>query len=202
MADSSREGGFLRLLPSAASSDHEGGRPARADRPPIIRPFEYSSLQINLPPAIDDAIVKFAATIPDAQLAEGGRATQPHLTVKQGLMTRRPDDAVALVAGEKTFSVTFGRTHVFETADHDIVHVDVSSERLMVLHDALSTLLHRDPHASYHPHVTIAFVKPGQGAAYAGNSFLAGFEMQVRGLTYSSPDGTQVDIPLHWDEDD
>jgi 2'-5' RNA ligase len=201
MASVGREGPFLRLLPPIEATTEAAQRPA-AERLRSARLFEFSSLQINLPPAIDHAILAFAANIPDADLADGGRAEQPHLTVQQRLLIEHPRDVVALVSGRHMFSVTFGQTHVFATPDYDVVYVDVSSPRLWALHDAVSTLLHRDVHATFHPHVTIAFVKPGFGARYAGADFLTGLVMSVRALTYSGADGKVVDIPLDWNEHD
>jgi 2'-5' RNA ligase len=164
-------------------------------------PFEYSSIQISLPPAINQAIVAYASTIPDGDLAGRGRTEQPHLTVKQRLLTKEPRDVIALLDGERTFSVTFGQTHAFRTPEFDIVHVDVTGDRLLELHEKLNSLQHCDPHATYHPHVTVAFVQAGRGASYARNAFLAGLSVPVRSLTYSGFDGTVVEIPMEWSED-
>jgi hypothetical protein len=197
MADAGRGGPYLRLLPLTGGAGAVGGR-AGSERPTIAHPFEYSSVQINLPPAIAEAIVEFAARVPDCDLAEAGRTTEPHVTIKQRLILSQPRQLISLLADEQTFSVTFGRTHVFTTPDHDIVHVDVAGKRLHDLHDAVSTLQHGDPLRAYHPHVTIAFVKPSCGAKYGGDGFLAGLVMPVRALSYSGADGTALDIPLRW----
>lgn len=199
MADACHGGSHLRLMPltdGVAAMSRPG-----SECPPIARPFEYSSVQINLPPAIAGAILEFAARIPDADLAEAGRTVQPHLTIKQRLIMNHPRQLISLLADEQTFSVTFGRTHRFVTPDHEIVHVDVAGERLYDLHESVRTLQHGDPHPTYHPHVTIAFVKPGCGAKYDGDGFLAGLAMPVRALTYSGADGRVVDVPLRWSAD-
>jgi 2'-5' RNA ligase len=186
---------LLRLLPPPEQATAPLGH-SDSGRPPIAHPFDYSSLQINLPPAIGQAIIDFAATIPDADVAEAGRTMQPHLTIRRRLLTKYPSELIAMLADQQAFSVTFRRTHIFVTPDHDIVHLDVVSEHLQELRDAVSTLQHSDPHVTYHPHVTIAFVKPGCGAKYGGDEFLAGLAMSVRALTFSGADETVVDIPL------
>lgn len=189
-------GSYLRLLP-LADVVTAGAKPG-AEHAPIARPFEHSSMQINLAPAIAQAVLEFAARIQDADLVEAGRTTQPHLTIRQGLIMNHPRQLISLLADEQAFSVTFRRTHVFTTPERDTVHVDVAGERLHDLYDAVSTLQHPDAHPAYHPHVTIAFVKPGCGAAYRGDAFLDGLVMPVRALTYSAADGTALDIPLRW----
>lgn len=74
----------MRFLSALAGADQAGPDPEVV---PILRPFEFSSLQINLPPAIDKAILGFASNVPDTERAEDGRAERPHITVRQRLFT-------------------------------------------------------------------------------------------------------------------
>ena len=200
MARGRWQSGCLRLLPSTPPAN-QADRPV--DRWPVsfARPFEFSSLQINLPPAIDQAILAYGGRIPDGDLAEDGRTEQPHITVKQRLLVHQPEEVIALLTGGHTFDVTLGLTHVFTTPQDEIVHVDVASDELHALRRSVSTLPHRDPHA-YHPHVTIAFVKRGCGDRYAGDDLFEGVTIPVRVLTYSSADGLVIDIPLVWNDRD
>jgi hypothetical protein len=74
-----------------------GGR-AGSERPTIAHSFEYSSVQINLPPAIAEAIVEFAARVPDCDLVAAGRTTEPRVTIQQRLILRHPRQPISLFA--------------------------------------------------------------------------------------------------------
>src|SRR6185436_14268976 len=49
----------------------------------------------------------------------------------------------------------------------------------------------------YKPHVTLAYVKPGKGAKYAGQSnALTGREITINSLLFSGRGGQELNIPL------
>jgi hypothetical protein len=53
-----------------------------------------------------------------------------------------------------------------------------------------------DTFPEYKPHATIAYVKKGRGAKYAGDDFLQGKTITLDSVTFSGRDGERVEIPL------
>ena len=170
-----------------------------------VEPRKFSSTQVNLPPAIADAIVAKANAIPDEDLAPNGRAgatpdTAPHVTVKYGLHTADAEEVRALLADEPPITVTLGKTSFFpnsESDNGDVLKVDVDSPDLRRLNKKIADALEvTDTHPGYTPHVSIAYLKPGLGKQYAGDESLQGQTVTLDSVRFSSKDGQQVDIPL------
>ena len=66
----------------------------------------------------------------------------------------------------------------------------------------INALLRQLPHTNdfptYQPHVTIAYLKPGQGAQYDGQSIpgVTGQTITLHSIAFSGKDGKQIEIPL------
>lgn len=133
---------------------------------------EFSSTQIQLHPSIADRIKAMGMQIPDSELADDGRETDPHVTLKYGLHTNDPNDVSALLHGEPTIRYKLGKTSLFPASgdrDYDVVKVDIHSPDLHRLNGKIASALeHTDTHPVYKPHATVAYVKAGMGKKYEG----------------------------------
>ncbi|MDB5294097.1 MAG: hypothetical protein JWO31_80, partial [Phycisphaerales bacterium] len=159
----------------------------------------YSSTQVQLPSTLAAAVRAMAARIPDADLAEDGRESVPHVTARYGLQVDDPVAVRPIVAGFSPITLTLGRTSVFPaTPDRpsDVVKLDVSSPGIRRLNAALAALPHADTHQGYTPHVTLAYVLPGRGTRYAGLADLAGRSATVDSVRFSDRDSTPTDLPM------
>lgn len=162
---------------------------------------QYSSVQINLTQDLADKMVAFGSSISDLDLDFKGREGEPHVTVKYGLHTQIADDVQMVLshydAGARPFDIIFGKTDYFEAEEYDVVFVRAESAMLTRLNSLLSMNLdHTTTHTGYTPHATVAFVKSGRGAAYAGMDFLDGLTMQVDHLIFGSANGERSMIRL------
>ena len=192
-----------------------GGKPASPDQMASLRakiekrlpqtvkaqsePYKYSSTQIDLPPDIGEQVLALGAVIPDAALAADGREDKPHVTVLYGLHGVDAGKARRVLANEPPITVTFGKTSYFSNSESDsgdVLKVDVESDDLRRLNKRLAKLPHTNTHAGYAPHATIAYLKPGTGKKYAGDSSLEGQTATVSSVTFVSKNGTRVVIPL------
>lgn len=163
--------------------------------------YKFASTQANLPPDAAKQISTLSAKIPDEDLApEHGREEQPHITVKYGLHGDYVDEVRALLADEPPIRVTFGKTSHFpdvEDGTADAVKVDIDSDDLHRLNKKIADALpHTDTHPDYKPHATVAYVKPGLGKKYDGDTSIAGQSVTLDRLVFSDRNGEQVEIPL------
>jgi 2'-5' RNA ligase len=158
---------------------------------------KFSSTQSNLPKDLADEVRAFGKRIPDADLAEDGRETEPHITVKYGLHGFDPKFVQEALAGEKAARVKLGKVSLFENDKFDVVKVDVESSDLHRLNQKVSeSQPQTETHPGYKPHVTIAYVKKGRGQKYVGDTSFEGREVTLDNVTFSGRDGERTEIPL------
>lgn len=88
----------------------------------------------------------------------------------------------------------------FQTPEYDVVFAEVESDDLVRLNKTLAQMPHTDTHPTYHPHITIGYVKSGLGAKYKElfAAKLAGRTLTgtATSLTFCTPDRQHVSIPL------
>lgn len=161
---------------------------------------EFSSTQLNLPDDIGAKMQDFANGIPEDALAADGREATPHITVKFGLHGNDPAAVHKIIADHGPVPVTFGKTSLFpagESGTHDVLKVDVDSPELRALNKKIADALpNTDTHPEYVPHATLAYLKPGEGAAYDGLDDFAGHQATIDNLTFHGTDYKETTIPL------
>jgi len=163
--------------------------------------YDYSSTEIELPPPVVAEMQALAGAIPDDDLVEPGRELRPHVTVLDGLETDDPAQVREALAGTMPFSLRLGLTGVFhaitQKTPREIVMVSVVSDVLREVRRRLAARLGAVPTVPrYVPHATLAFVRPGAGARYAGHPVLDGVEVRVDHVVFSTCRGERVRIPL------
>lgn len=192
--------------------DAELGRKVKAKYPEYSdyedepESHKFSSTQVDLPAPLAAKLIALGKSIPDADLAEDGRESEAHVTVKYGLHTADARKVKNVLAGEPPIKLTLGKVSIFPAKEtdtqrggdqYDVVKVDVDSADLRRLNKKVSDALQvTDSHPTYQPHATIAYVKPGLGAKYDGNSALEGQMVTISSVTFSSKDGNKTEIPL------
>jgi 2'-5' RNA ligase len=184
--------------------DEERGIPAETR---MSGPFEYGSTQVNIEGEAKDAILALGAKIPDEALAEKGREADVHVTVKFGLDKEVTAEQVAAALdnegvqsiGVNGGTITLGAVAMFEAEGYDVVYVGVDSPDLVTLNKIISEALPvTDTHPEYVPHVTLAYVIKGQGAALVeslGNE-LSGTTITFDAIAFSDTEGNMTEIPL------
>lgn len=152
---------------------------------------EYASTQINLPPRLAEQVIALGHGIHEGDLAEGGRETEPHVTVQYGLHEDDPHLAQKALAETASFPVTLGAVDFFPSRydddgnqTGDVLYVSVSRDGLAGAREAIRGAADfTDTFKTYTPHVTIAYVKPGMGKQYAARLNASN---QLQGATFTA----------------
>jgi 2'-5' RNA ligase len=181
-------------LPSAGTDLGSSSAPAAAPAK-----HEFSSTQANLPESIAKQFRAASARIPDEKLASDGRENEPHVTVKYGLHGEDAEPVRQLLADEPPITVKFGKASLFENEDADVLKVDIESEDLHRINKKIADALpNTDTHPEYKPHATIAYLKPGEGKAFAEKPVagVTGREVTIDRIVFSGKNGEKVEIAL------
>lgn len=188
----------------------------------LDQPHKFSSTQFDLGEAGYTRtqgsplprIAELRQAIAGDDLAADGKEDRAHITVLYGLHTKDPQDVAKVVQewcrqeGKHGLTAYLGDVSLFPAqeassqrggADFDVVKLDVDSPDLESLHRYLAEHLeHTDTHPDYHPHVTLAYVKPGRGQRYAGPG-LDGHQVILTRLLFSDPDHQETVLDLSSD---
>lgn len=160
-------------------------------------PHEYSCILARLDEETADAIRDMSMKIDDLDLVDDGRETEPHITVKYGLHSTDPEQATHLLDSWGAFSAKLGKTLVFEGSDHDVVVLGVESRALHELNRRIvEAMPNTETHDYYIPHVTLAYVKKGEGQKYEGMKDIDGTIVSFDRLVFCPPLDEETEIKL------
>jgi len=120
--------------------------------------------------SIDDSLLYFEKG-PGEEGEEYGKEDEPHITVLYGLSDpKETDEIVAFLQTQAPIEGVFGQVSLFEgnrkgkEKPYDVVKVDIESEGLHALHEAIAEAgfeLKGVTFPEYVPHCTLAYVKVG-----------------------------------------
>lgn len=191
------EGEPIQVQPG---SEESAADPESASEPATTEVAEperkFASTQVDLPKPLADKVRALGASIPDELLAKDGREDNPHATVRFGFHSDDPEPVHRLLASEPAANLTLGPLDLFRAPEHDVLIAPVESPDLHRLNGKLGELEHTDTHPEYKPHVTIAYLKPGEGEQFVGHRALAGEKASIDKVTFSGSDKVDHEIPL------
>jgi 2'-5' RNA ligase len=132
----------------------------------------------NLPDKLAKVIQNWGlANIPEKDVyVDGdnakGREDESHVTVKYGLVDAKPSrELLGILKNTKPFDIELGPISLFRNDNFDVVKMEVISPELRALNSKICKACpNEDKHPEYNPHVTIAYVKPGAGDRFEGQS--------------------------------
>jgi len=169
--------------------------------------YDFSSVQFDFPQDFAlDIITWGKKNIPDTILksSEGdppgftGREDEIHVTIKYGLHTCDYTQLQSLLKDQEPFKITLGKIDTFEHEDEDVIKINVEkTPELMQLNQLISKSFEiTDSYPDYKPHVTLAYVKKGEGKKYKGLNAFGGKEVLVDGVTFSGKDNKKTLLKL------
>jgi 2'-5' RNA ligase len=117
-----------------------------------------------------------------------GREHESHVTVKFGLTENySKEDMGKVISHIHPFPITLTKISIFSNEKFDVVKIDVESDTLIKLNKIFSKLPNEDEHPIYHPHLTLAYVKPEEGKQFIKD--ISTTTVIVNRMKYSNPVG-------------
>lgn len=119
-----------------------------------------------------------------------GLETEPHCTLLYGLHDNVSTEMVENIMKNYAFgSCTIKNASLFENEKFDVLKFDVEGDGLHDCNKDLCKFPHTTNFPDYHPHMTIAYLKPGMGKEYA-EMFKDKVEtLKPKYVVYSKADG-------------
>jgi hypothetical protein len=126
-----------------------------------------------------------------------GLENEPHTTLLYGLHNDVTLENVKGVIDNHTFDTC--RVHnpsLFQNEKYDVLKFDVNGTNLHKVNDDLKQYPYTSDFPDYHPHLTVAYLKPWFGSRYIRK--LGNIEYMLKPIygIYSQPDGTKTKIEL------
>jgi hypothetical protein len=132
-----------------------------------------------------------------------GLEDEPHTTLLYGLHEGVSDADVERVLDKYTYYTCKIHTpSLFNNESYDVLKFEVSGDNLHQTNGDLKQLPHTSSYPNYIPHLTIGYIKKGEGQKYVNmlnNAGLNEFWLAPQYGVYSKPDGSKSHIQLHID---
>ena len=129
--------------------------------------YDYSCVMCMAPFSLKCKIVDIVNSIPTEALHSYGKDYEPHVTGLFGIHSCDFDEIKSAISDLNPF-VRFKiiGLSLFENEDFDVLKFDIESPDMCELNCKLKTLDHTNNYPDYHPHLTIAYLKPGMGKQF------------------------------------
>ena len=119
-----------------------------------------------------------------------GREKSPHVTLVTDLIAEEPDQLIQAVSNSNPFEIELGNITKFEKVSkgYDVLKIDVISSILQSLRNTLLANFEvKDPITPYHPHITIAYVRPFSCDHFLNNTSFKGLKVPLSSFVLSGP---------------
>lgn len=122
-----------------------------------------------------------------------GKETEPHITALFGLHSDIPDsDIEDEIKKIKRPDINFNGISSFTNPNFDVLKFDVDSKDMHKLNKKFREFPHTSDFPKYHPHCTIAYLKPNMVKKYLNKlKDYIDIEIDVEDIVYSKSDGTK-----------
>jgi 2'-5' RNA ligase len=167
---------------------------------------EYGWTSIATPKSIGNKTIGFANSIPERELftkeddeKEWGYGVEddPHITVLWGIQTKDAKKVQKALQEQKGGTVKLGKIGMFETDEYDVLKVDIISQSLRRINGHLkSELKHASTHPDYNPHITLAYLKCGNGEKYIKDKRFEGLTFEFNEIIFEDSDDKSTTIQL------
>jgi hypothetical protein len=140
----------------------------------------------------------------DVYIQEGdnsfGFEDEPHCTLLYGLHEGvTTEDIIKVVENYTYYTCKAHNASLFENSDYDVLKFDIKGDNLHETNNDLKNYPFTSNYPDYHPHMTIAYLKPGTGKRYAKMLEGIEFDLVPQYVVYSKPNGDKDKINVRID---
>ena len=127
-----------------------------------------------------------------------GLEDEPHTTLLYGLHDGVTEEDVRNVVDNFDYGTCrLTNPSLFNSEKYDVLKYDVSGPNLHETNAELTELPHTTSFPNYHPHLTIGYIKKGEGQKYADKLKELNFKLDPTHIVYSLPSGEHIEIPIN-----
>jgi 2'-5' RNA ligase len=125
-----------------------------------------------------------------------GLEKDSHVTLLYGLHDEevKPEEVKDICTSFEYEPLTLTNLSIFDNPKYDVLKFDVKGKLLYDCNKKLVKLPHTTDYPDYHPHATVAYLKPGKGKKYVKEFKDKEYEVVPSGIVYSRSEGKK----LHW----
>lgn len=126
---------------------------------------EYGCLMLRV---TDEQLKDIVPNIPENELHEEGLDKQSHVTILYGLHEevswKECKEQIGNIGGID--DIVVNDISIFDNDEYDVLKFSVSSPTLHKLNGIMKKLPHQETFPVYKPHITIGYLKKGEGKKY------------------------------------
>lgn len=127
-----------------------------------------------------------------------GLEDEPHCTLLYGLHKEVTLDEVNEIINRFEFGpCEIHNASLFENEKYDVLKFDVKNENLNKCNEKLCELPYTTDFPDYHPHMTVAYLKPGTGKKYTQKLKEITYSLEPSHAVYSHPNGSKDQIKIN-----
>jgi hypothetical protein len=129
-----------------------------------------------------------------------GIESEPHCTLLYGIHDSEvTPNQVQDVLNNRTYNVCKAyNLSLFENPKYDVLKYDMEGDNLHETNQDLKQFPFTSDYPDYHPHMTVAYLKPGKGKEYVNKlgGIYKELKMIPQHVIYSRTDGTKNKMPI------
>ncbi len=127
-----------------------------------------------------------------------GREIEPHVTILYGLHNENDYFTVRrILQSYKNIPIELGKISKFESDKYDVIKIEVESDACHKLHNQIKEeCINTQTYDTYHPHVTIAYVKPGSYDSVINEAPNLSESFKIKECYFGHKDGYKIPLQV------